>query len=282
MSVKKILKKILKSRNQVSAHSKMMITISVGVSLDVNLNTLPLTHPCTEILRTQCWNYESIYTPEEKVILSKADQIVAANEDELRKKGYFGRRRLVSENEAVDQNRRLHETTDYSKIYGECEERFVAQLEDNYEDAFIQMSDFFKSTNTAFVKINKRLDRIESDNAKIKINTANTTNPETFLKSLPPPANGHFFRGSTFERIAAALPSLSLAVKFVKYMDTDLTGYQLGDSWGLVHANAPTSVPSQTAQVATFKSDSDGDDGIVAQILEDPMNPLKSIDVRQM
>ncbi|CAG7820646.1 unnamed protein product [Allacma fusca] len=34
-------------------------------------------------------------TPEEKVILSKADQIVAANEDELRKKGYFGRRRLV-------------------------------------------------------------------------------------------------------------------------------------------------------------------------------------------
>ncbi|CAG7837133.1 unnamed protein product, partial [Allacma fusca] len=57
----------------------------------------------------------------------------------------------------------------------ECKEPFVTQLEDDYNDAFIQMSEFFKSTNTALGKINDRLDKLEnrleilqSDNMKIK------------------------------------------------------------------------------------------------------------------
>ncbi|CAG7730139.1 unnamed protein product, partial [Allacma fusca] len=35
-------------------------------------------------------------------------------------------------------------------------------------------------------------------------------------------------------------------------------------------------------QVATFKPESDGDDMIAAHILEDPLNLLKNIDVKQM
>ncbi|CAG7717960.1 unnamed protein product, partial [Allacma fusca] len=46
--------------------------------------------------------------------------------------------------------------------------------------------------------------------------------------------------------------------------------------------NAPNTTSSQTAQVTTFIPDRHGDDMMDAQILNDPLNPLKSIDVKQM
>ncbi|CAG7826583.1 unnamed protein product [Allacma fusca] len=97
------------------------------------------------------------------------------------------------------------------------------------------------------------------NNAKIKTNIANSATPESFLKMLPPPENGFSFGGSTFEQIAAALKRHSMAVKFVNYMDTDLTGYQLELYYGSAGTNAPTTISSQTAQVATFKPAGNGE-----------------------
>ncbi|CAG7659264.1 unnamed protein product, partial [Allacma fusca] len=53
------------------------------------------------------------------------------------------------------------ETTDSPEDYEETEEPFLTQLQDNYRDGFVQILDFFKSTNLALANINKKIDRME-------------------------------------------------------------------------------------------------------------------------
>ncbi|CAG7692610.1 unnamed protein product [Allacma fusca] len=96
---------------------------------------------------------------------------------------------------------------------------------------------------------------MESDNVKIKTFIKSPVILEAFPKTLSRPSNGKSFGGSTFEQIQSALSSRSMAVEFVNYMETDLTGYQLSLDYGSVKKSAPTTVSSQTAQVATFEPD---------------------------
>ncbi|CAG7830044.1 unnamed protein product, partial [Allacma fusca] len=104
----------------------------------------------------------------------------------------------------------------------------ILQIDRSERDAdvrakFLQIENTLTTMETNIARIEaeqtilkRKTATIESDNAKIKTNVTNSATPESFLKMLPPPANGYLFRGSTFEQIAAALPSHSMAVQIDK------------------------------------------------------------------
>ncbi|CAG7837693.1 unnamed protein product [Allacma fusca] len=193
----------------------------------------------------------------------------------------FSNARADSENRPIG----AMETTHSSEDCEEREEAFVTAMQDNYIDAFNQMLDFFMSIKPDLTEIKQRLDRLEKLTIFIPTDISSMKSIFTwdkFRRSLPLPMNGNSFGGSTFEQIAAALPSNSLAVKFVNYMETDLKECQLDLHYGSAQINPPTNDFSRTTQVATITPHPDGDDGIAAHIPEDPLNPLKSIDVKQM
>ncbi|CAG7721272.1 unnamed protein product, partial [Allacma fusca] len=82
---------------------------------------------------------------------------------------------------------------------------------------FLQIENTLTTMETNIATIATHQKILKARTATIELDIMKTkkiiTNPEELLQFLLPPANGHSFGASTFEQIAAALPSHSMAVK---------------------------------------------------------------------